>query len=1132
VRRATLGAARRASDARTDEPLWYKDAVFYELSVRAFCDADGDGVGDFRGLRSRLDYVRDLGARALWLQPFYPSPLKDDGYDVTDFTSVHPDHGSLGDFRAFLDEAHARGLRVVIEMAFNHTSDQHPWFRRARRAPAGSRERAFYVWSPDPGSFAEARVLMKDVETSNWAWDPVAGAYYWHRFYAHEPDLNFANPAVRRQMLKAVDFWLAQGVDGLRLDAVPFLFEREGTPCENLPETHELLQAVRRHVDTAFPGRVLVTEANQWPEEAAAYFGGGEGCQLVAHTPLMPRLFTALHLEDRHPVVDILRQTPTIPKAAQWMLFLRNHDELTLQMVTDEERDTMYRAYAPDPRARVHEGIRRRLAPLLGNDRRRIELLYLLLFSLPGSPVLYYGDEIGMGDNIYLGDREGVRTPMQWSAGPNAGFSTASPPRVQPPPVADTEFSFSAVNVAAQLENPQSLLWWMRRTLAVRRRHRAFGRGSLVFLEPANRRVLAFVRAAAAERILVVASLSRHLQHVELDLSAFAGARLVDLFGQTELPAIGAHPYPLTLAPHAVYWLAVEDRAEGSPRDAEPEAGHPPRLDVAGSWEQLLAGDARDELAAALPRFLRGRRWFAGKAERIRSVEIVDAAALPGGQGSAWLALARVAFARGEPQVYALPLAAAFEADAWPVRMEQPGSILADVVSREGAGILYAAERRSGFARVLLDAVARQRRFAARDGEIVGVGTRAFRGRRSADLATLEASLLSAEQSNTSVRFGDRFILKLFRKIENGPNPDLEIGTFLTERTGFSQIAPVCGWLEYRPRRGSAAALAILLGYVPNRGDAWEHTLDAVGRYLDRLLVHTAGGQTPSVARAGLLERAREPVPPLVRELAGSYLDVAALLGRRTAELHLALASESEDAAFAPEPFSRTDQRSLHQSCCNLTEEALGLLRRKLDQLPPEARGSAHEVLSRREELLRRFRPLLERRLTALRTRTHGDYHLGQVLWTGRDFVIIDFEGEPARPLAIRRAKRSPLRDVAGMMRSFHYAARQGLASHLARGVVPAEREAAVRAWAERWHDWASTAFLGAYLEAASGAAFLPTDTAELRDLLVVHLLEKAVYELSYELNNRPAWVSLPLAGIVGLLGRAEPGTETKGDGT
>ncbi|HZT78791.1 MAG TPA: maltose alpha-D-glucosyltransferase, partial [Gemmataceae bacterium] len=474
-----------------DDPLWYKDAIIYELHVRAFFDSTGDGVGDFRGLVQKLDYLQDLGVTAVWVLPFYPSPLRDDGYDIADYTGIHPMYGSLGDFQQFLREAHRRGLRVITELVINHTSDQHPWFQRARRAPRGSPERNFYVWSDTTEKYREARIIFKDFESSNWAWDPVAGQFYWHRFYSHQPDLNYDNPAVWKAVEEVFDFWMAMGIDGFRLDAIPYLYEREGTSCENLPETHAYLKALRRHVEEKFPGRMLLAEANQWPEDSVAYFGQGDECNMAFHFPVMPRLFMAIRMEDRFPILDILQQTPPIPETCQWAMFLRNHDELTLEMVTDEDRDYMYGVYAQDPQARINLGIRRRLAPLLQNNRAKIELMNGLLFSLPGTPVIYYGDEIGMGDNIYLGDRNGVRTPMQWSAERNAGFSKANPQKLYLPVIIDPEYHYEAVNVEAQQANPNSLLWWMKRLIALRKRYRAFGRGSLEFLTPDNPKVLA-----------------------------------------------------------------------------------------------------------------------------------------------------------------------------------------------------------------------------------------------------------------------------------------------------------------------------------------------------------------------------------------------------------------------------------------------------------------------------------------------------------------------------------------------------------------------------------------------------------------------------------------------------------------
>ena len=539
---------------------WYRDAVIYEVSVRTFMDGDGDGTGDFAGLTARLDHLVDLGVTAVWLLPFYPSPLRDDGYDIADYTAVHPDYGDLAQVRDFIVEAHRRGLRVITELVLNHTSDQHAWFQRARRAAPGTPERAWYVWSDTPHRYPEARIIFGDFEDSNWSWDDVAGAWFWHRFYSHQPDLNFDQPRVGDALLEVVDFWLSSGVDGLRLDAIPYLYERDGTTGENLPETHGFIRRLRRHVDERFPGRMLLAEANQWPEDAVAYFGAGDECHMAFHFPLMPRLYMALGLADRQPILDILARTPDLPASAQWAIFLRNHDELTLEMVSDDERAFMRRRYAPDPRARLNLGIRRRLAPLMEGDRARLELMNGLLFSLPGTPVVYYGDEIGMGDDLDLPDRFGVRTPMQWDAGPNAGFSTAPVEQLCLPVISAGAYGYRALNVAAQRADPGSLLSWMKRLIALRKDHPGFGRGSLRFLEPAEPAVLAYLRKHDGEVLLVVANLSPQPLQAALPLGDHAGSVLVDLLTATELPAVGTDPYPLHLAGHGFRWLRLDDR--------------------------------------------------------------------------------------------------------------------------------------------------------------------------------------------------------------------------------------------------------------------------------------------------------------------------------------------------------------------------------------------------------------------------------------------------------------------------------------------------------------------------------------------------------------------------------------------
>jgi len=1096
------------------EPLWHKDAIIYELHVKAFCDSNGDGIGDFKGLTGKLDYLQDLGVTALWLLPFFPSPLRDDGYDISDYVGIHPAYGTLRDFREFLREAHRRGIRVITEVVLNHTSDQHRWFQRARRSKPGSRWRNFYVWSETPDRYKETRIIFKDFESSNWTWDSVAEAYYWHRFYSHQPDLNYDNPEVQKAIFRAIDFWLGMGVDGLRLDAVPYLFEREGTNCENLPETHEFIKALRSHIDRKYSNSMLLAEANQWPEDAVAYLGDSDECHMAFHFPLMPRLFMALRMEDRFPIIDILEQTPPIPETCQWALFLRNHDELTLEMVTDEERDYMYRVFAQDPQMRINLGIRRRLAPLLGNHRRRIELMNGLLFSMPGTPIIYHGDEIGMGDNIYLGDRNGVRTPMQWSGDRNAGFSKANPQKLYLPVILDPEYHYEAVNVEVQQNNPHSPLWWMKRRIAIRKHFKAFGRGTMEFLYPENRKILAFIRTYQDERILVVANLSRFVQCAELDLSSFQGMVPLEIFGQTRFPPIGELPYFLTLGPRDFYWFSLVPQAvdQGFLTAREPQL---PTLEVTGKWEHLLRGNAKPALENVLPNYLRGKRWFGGKAHSIKSAKIREV--IPAGNGSlaAYVTLVQVEYTDEDAETYALPMAYATEEKVDQILQDYPREAIArvHVKDRGERGIIYDAMVDKDFSGMLLEIIVRRRRPKGTEGGLIASSTRPFRETRGTMVTTLEPSILKAEQSNTSITYGDRFILKLFRRLHPGVNPDLEIGRFLTDK-GFGNIPPVAGSIEYHRGREEPMTLAILQALVPNQGDAWEYTLDVLGHFFEQILARQAEVPKESKTRGPLLELLDQDPTEEVFGAIGPYLESARLLGQRTAELHLALASAPERAEFAPEPFSVLYQRALYQSTRSLAGRVFHLLFQRLGDLPEAIRPKARVVLEAKNEILTRFRSITQRKIPAMRIRCHGDYHLGQVLYTGKDFVIIDLEGEPARPISERRIKRSPLRDVAGMLRSFHYAAYVALLRLEEGGLIRSEELAFLEAWAQFWHVWVGAFFLNAYLEVALEGGFLPKTREELKVLLDIYLLEKAIYEVGYELNNRPQWVKVPLQGI------------------
>jgi maltose alpha-D-glucosyltransferase / alpha-amylase len=1139
-----------------DDPLWYKDAILYELHVRGFHDSDGDGVGDFRGLAQKLDYLQDLGVTAIWLLPFYPSPLKDDGYDIASYTEIHPNYGNLNDFQEFLEEAHKRGLRVITELVINHTSDQHPWFQRSRRAPKGSPERDFYVWSDTPEKYKEARIIFKDFEHSNWSWDAVARAYYWHRFYAHQPDLNFDNPAVWEALFPVLDFWMQMGVDGLRLDAIPYLYEREGTNCENLPETHTFLKALRKHIDEKFQGRMLLAEANQWPEEAVAYFGDGDECHMAFHFPVMPRLFMAIHMEDRFPVLDIMAQTPAIPENCQWSMFLRNHDELTLEMVTDEERDYMYRAYARDPRARINLGIRRRLAPLLGNNRRRIELMDGLLFSLPGTPVLYYGDEVGMGDNIYLGDRNGVRTPMQWSGDRNAGFSRANPQTLYLPVIIDPEYHFEALNVEAQQNNLSSLLWWTKRLIALRKRHKAFGRGTLEFLQPANRKILAFLRryrsspptpgpfppkgaeeqqlappsplvgeggrgGEGEEIILVVANLSRFVEYVQLDLSAFRGLVPVELFSGSPFPPVGREPYLLTLGPHSFYWFSLEPSRVERVGGAEAPPGELAELTVRGGWEDLFRGPGKGRLEDLLPAFIQRQPWLNGARRAVKSAVLRESFRLRYGEATAWVALVEAEFTSGEPQSYVLPLTVFRGEGAEQLRREHPALALVRLRGAEDA-VLGDALADRAFCVALLEGMAAGKSYRVGSGELVAWGEPALGELRAAADGVPAVTLGKAPQTNTSVIYGNRLILKVFRRAQLGVNPDLEMRRFLGARGTFPHVPTLLGGIEHRSRRSDPFTLAVLQAYVPNEGHAWQLTLDELSRFYERVLALPAPNQVPAVA-ASVLDLANEELPAGLGELLDGYLERAQLLGQRTAEMHRALAADAEQPDFAPEAFTTLYQRALYQSLRNLKRRTFDRLRESLGELPEPAQTEARRVLDAAEGLNERLRAVMTRKIHAQRIRVHGDYHLAHVLYTGKDFVVIDFEGETDRSIAERRLKRSPLRDVASMIRSFHYAAQTALFGHFtARGHVPGmirpEDVQVLEPWARAWHAWVSAAFLRAYLGHVRDTELVPSDPGERRVLFDVSLLEKAIHELAGELTHRLEMVRIPLLGILQIL--------------
>ncbi len=1076
---------------------WYKDAIIYELHVKAFQDANDDGVGDFAGLIERLDYIQDLGVTAIWLLPFYPSPLRDDGYDIADYRAINPSFGDMRDFRRFIAEAHKRDLRVITELVINHTSDQHPWFQRARAAKAGSAWRNFYVWSDTDQKYLDTRIIFIDTEPSNWTWDPQAEAFFWHRFYSHQPDLNFDNPRVLEEVMRVLDFWLDIGVDGLRLDAVPYLVEREGTNNENLPETHAILKRIRAHVDSRYPDRMLLAEANQWPEDTRPYFGQGDECHMAFHFPLMPRLYVALAQEDRHPITDIIAQTPEIPATCQWAIFLRNHDELTLEMVTDAERDYLWSTYAFDKRARINLGIRRRLAPLLENDRRKIELLNGLLLSMPGTPVIYYGDEIGMGDNYYLGDRDGVRTPMQWSADRNGGFSRADPQRLFLPPIMDPLYGYEAVNVEAQQKDVSSNLNWMRRMIAVRKSSAAFGRGTMAFLYPRNRKVLAYLRQHEDEDILCVFNLARAAQAVELDLSAFRGRVPIEMTGRSAFPPIGELPYLLTLPAYGFFWFALAKEAE-APAWHEPTPEPLPEfatLVLTHGWRTVTEGEGLRLLQRdVLPVFLPHQRWFSAKNQTISGVMLHPVAELTGETDTAFLlTTADIIFTSGDSHRYFLPLAL-----MWGEDHLRPGSphlsyTLAKIRRGPHLGALTDAAAEPEFAFALA------RRLQAADPS-----SASFDGVRLESTERLKAIVLPAvtdfrrpttEQSNVSVVLGNELVLKLYRRLQPGIQPEIEVSRFLTN-AGFANSPPFLGAIEYRDAAGQDTAIAVAFGFVVNQGTGWTVLLDGLDRQLEQQELAPSGSEEPMDNNFGM------------------SLELVRTLGQRTAEMHCALASDARDPAFKPEPVKAADVKRWAKGARRTARHAFAAAKQMRAEIADEDILEAIDVLlAYQRDVEQRLADLVEAEPSGFKMRHHGDYHLGQVLVAHNDIFVIDFEGEAMRSLEDRRAKSDPARDIASMLCSFDYVSWMARQRSLERGV--AHRDA-VETYVASWCYAARSEFLDAYRTALAKCAHWPMAIDDTFARLDMFLLERALHAISYDAANRPAWLSIPIQCVLG----------------
>jgi maltose alpha-D-glucosyltransferase/alpha-amylase len=1088
---SSIDTKETASAALDSDQLWYKDAIIYQLHVKAFADSNNDGIGDFAGLTEKLDYLQELGVTTLWLLPFYPSPGRDDGYDIADYGSINPDFGTMKDFRRFIVEAKRRGLRVIIELVVNHTSDQHHWFKRAKRSDPKSGARNWYVWSDTDQKYQGTRIIFTDTEKSNWTWDPEAGQFYWHRFFSHQPDLNFDNPRVVNALVQVMKRWLDTGVDGFRLDAIPYLCERDGTNNENLPETHDVVRRLRAELDKYAKGKVLLAEANQWPEDVQYYFGNSDECHMAYHFPLMPRIYMAIAQEDRFPITDIMRQTPDIPSDCQWALFLRNHDELTLEMVTDVERDYLWSTYANDPRARINVGIRRRLAPLMDNDRRKIELMNSLLLSFPGTPIIYYGDEIGMGDNIYLGDRNGVRTPMQWTPDRNGGFSRADPARLYAPIIMDSVYGYEAVNVEAQSRSLSSLLSAMKKLIAVRKSTLAFGRGSITFIRPANRAVLAYVRQLGDEAVLCVANLSRSAQATELDLSAFRDRVPLELLGRTHFPAIGELPYMITLAPYGFYWFQLQERDKSEPAAPSiiPEF-ETLVVPVGATWVSLARTRSVFE-CDVLPGHLARSRWFPIHAASAIHPSLTSAIPFCDvGDNRPWLAFFQTAEDESRAR-YVLPMQI-----EW-VRFDRerynPNALAA---VRQGAreGTLLDVAANPIFIGLLLRNLSHWLTIEENGLKLEFRPTSKFSDKQVRQPERV--ALVEGPPFNTSLQVDSDYTVKLFRRLESGINPAIEIGRFLTEVAGFANTPAMLGSAELI-EGDQRSAIAIVHAQVGNQGDAWTVT----SAYLDRLVETQRLLADSSRTREG--------------EEQTAYMRNLSQIGRRTAELHLALATANGSPDLTPEAIQPKDVAGWATAILQSAGRVFQSLKQRRGSFSEADRTLVDELLAQLDKLNDRLTGLMPSNTDGLNLRLHGDFHLGRVLIVKDDVFVTGFEGDLRRSIDERRRKAPAARDVASLIWSIEAAsqAARERALHLA-----SDEHGRLGAALAEWVERATAAFASAYRELMSDSSIWPGDAGAAQRLIDFFLLEKAFDVLETDLGQRTEAVPATIGRILRIL--------------
>lgn len=1079
---------------KESNPLWFKDAIIYQVHVRSFYDSNGDGIGDFRGLIHKLDYIQSLGVNTLWLLPFYPSPLRDGGYDIADFTDIHPSYGTLTDFKKFVKEAHNRGLRIITELVLNHTSTEHKWFQRARKAKAGSIYRDFYVWNDNTEKYKDARIIFQDFEISNWTYDHEAKAYYWHRFYSHQPDLNYDNPRVQNEIFKILNFWFNIGVDGFRLDAVPYLYQREGTNCENLPETHEFLKKLRKYVDDNFDDRLLLAEANQWPNDSRAYFGDGDECHMAFHFPLMPRLYMALRMEDRFPVVDILEQTPQIPDNCQWAIFLRNHDELTLEMVSDEERDYMYKSFAKDPRKRVNVGIRRRLFPLFGGDTRTIELLNFLLFSMPGTPIVYYGDEIGMGDNYYLGDRDGVRTPMQWSPDKNAGFSNADPQKLFLPVIIDYNYHYTTVNVENHERNPSSFLWWKRRVIAKRKKYKAFGRGSLRFVNTSNPKVLAFVREYEDEAILVIVNLSRYSQYVELYLHEFAGAIPIEAFSRNEFPVITDTPWSFSLQFKNYFWFELQKPEKHV--DTKPDTKD--LLEISSTQWQILQHPLQDKIRILLKEFIINSSWYRGNVKKLRDINLVDIFPITTHKSLSYVFLIEMDQIGDEKEVFLMPVSIAVNNRMEDICNRHPESIITNVSYDGEDAVLYDAVQDENLLHEIFDVIRKRSKIKGRQGEIEGSSGSRLR-KLDPSLYPLKPQVVAYRPSNTSIVLGDKYFFKIYRNPREGENPDVEITKNLTRHTPYDQIAPYVGRLDYKRTGFEDTSIALLSDFIPNTDSAWKMVQTSIEDFFDKVL--SEKNQDIKV---------NQIIDEQIEDLIGTFfLEMATLMGKRTAQMHHSLSTVTQVKGFEPEPFSLLYQKSLYQAMRTFVKRSFSWVENHKENVEDDIWEKMKQLINEQDHFLTYIQSILEKgKIDTVKIRIHGNYKLDKLLFTGKDFVVTDFEGEVEYPISVRRLKHCPLKDVASMLVSFYFAINRG---YFARKEFMPVNDNYLRPLMEKWYQAVSEAFLQGYKQEANKYALIPADETETNALLNLFVFEKSIQEIRKFAEHNPQYLIIPV---------------------